>query len=285
MKRTAVLLEFDKLSANGNDFILIDNRQARFDGSEHGLFRSLCQRRTGIGADGLLLIEEHASADFSMRYFNADGYEADMCGNGARASAWWARRHGLSSDDIVRFRVRDVAYQARCHGSRVSLLMHPPEMLSYTPGPAESHGVAGGYALAVGVPHYVVFDDDPDTRRIATVGASLCADKAFPRGTNVNFVSRSRTGNRVLLRTWERGVNAETLSCGTGCLATAWVLHQHFDTPFPVEITTRGGVLTVDIDPGSGRPVLTGTVQHVFHGQLDIASALAAHEDHQTECP
>ncbi len=275
-----MLFEFDKLSANGNDFILFDNREGVFSGSEHTLFRTLCARRTGIGADGILLIEADDRSDFRLRYFNADGFEANMCGNGARASAWWAWQKGLSRQ-VADFFVHDERYRAFCRDDRVSLLMHAPDGLKELPEPAAGQGMETGFFLMVGVPHYVVFGENLSAQTVATAGAAICAHPLFARGTNVNFVEYRQGGSDAAVRTWERGVNAETLSCGTGALASAWVLHRKFRVPFPIILQTKGGTLTVALDEETGRPLLSGEVRHIFHGQLTSAALRTFNHEHQ----
>lgn len=261
-------IPFAKLSATGNDFILFDNRQPLFSGDETAFFRGICARQTGVGADGILLIENSESADFSMRYFNADGRESEMCGNGARAAAYYAFLHGIAPQHC-RFSVQGVPYEALVEGTSVSLLMHVPTNLRLQPGALESTDFEEGGMGDLGVPHYVLFAENAGGVDVEKTGKFYCEHAFFqPRRTNVNFITINAL-NELEIRTYERGVDAETLACGTGAVVSAFVAHKTRGLPFPITLKARGGTLTVAIDEASGRPWLHGEVRLPFRGEID----------------
>ncbi|MDZ7269751.1 MAG: diaminopimelate epimerase [candidate division KSB1 bacterium] len=268
-------LPFIKYSATGNDFILIDNRASRLQPPEQELFQRMCRRHTGIGADGILLLENPRLPDcaFTMRYFNRDGRESEMCGNGARACAYHACRHGLAPADL-QFEVSGARYRATVEGERVHLHMPAPRDLRLQVGAlAGMAGVAraqcheGGF-VNTGVPHYVVFVAQVDQIPVHEWGPVLRHHPLFaPAGTNVNFVEVCAP-NQLRLRTYERGVEEETLACGTGAVAAAWLAHRVRGATLPVTLQVRGGELEVDFEPGTHRPRLTGRVEMVFAGEF-----------------
>ncbi|MCA9734429.1 MAG: diaminopimelate epimerase [Deferribacteres bacterium] len=259
---------FTKLSATGNDFILIDNREKQFQGDEYTLFKNMCTRRTGIGADGILLIENSEKADFKMRYYNADGYEAEMCGNGARASAYYANTNFIFKA-AIKFEVSGEIYTATVDGTYVALLMQTPTGVKIFPKIVETNEFTEGAFLFIGVPHYVLFVDDVDLVDVEKIGSYYCEHPAFnPHKTNVNFVARNK--NEFKIRTYERGVYNETLSCGTGTVASAFTITQTQGKNLPLTFNSRGGKLTVDIDRETNRPVLKGTVSEVYKGTFQL---------------
>ena len=279
-------VRFAKLSATGNDFILFDNRDNLFRGDEEHLFRTLCMRRVAIGADGILLIEQSArrmghsarerhapcampSAQFTMRYFNRDGRESEMCGNGARASAYYAFRHGIAPAEM-QFEVSGDLYHAVVTGTRVRLRMQKPWDLQLMPRALEESGMEEGGYVNTGVPHYVLFVPDVEQVDVAGLGVKYRRHKSFqPAGTNVNFVAPTGTSH-LYLRTYERGVEEETLACGTGTVASAVFAHLKKQMPFPIHVTTRGGNLTVYGDEHFEKLELEGEVRHVYYGEFDL---------------
>jgi diaminopimelate epimerase len=290
-------LRFTKLSATGNDFILFDNRDGIFRGDEEKLFRTLCTRRLAIGADGVLLIEQRAESRgqkldeyhaldtlpsalgprplalrpplFTMRYFNRDGRESEMCGNGARACAYYAFRHQLAPAEM-QFEVSGDLYHAVVSGKKVRLRMQKPWNLNLTPHALEDMGMAEGGYVNTGVPHYVLFVPDVDQVDVEKLGVKYRHHPAFqPAGTNVNFVGIAGTSD-LYLRTYERGVEEETLACGTGTVASAVIAHLQKQTPFPIHVTTRGGELTVYGDPEFEKLELEGEVRLVYNGEFEL---------------
>ncbi len=285
-------IRFTKLSATGNDFILFDNRDNLFRGDEEKLFRTLCTRRVAIGADGILLIEKpqvgkSASVQvkscelqtfklanlqichFTMRYFNRDGRESEMCGNGARACAYYAFQHSLAPAEM-QFEVSGDLYHAVVSGKKVRLRMQKPWDLNLTPHALEDAGMEEGGYVNTGVPHYVLFVADVDQVDVAKLGVKYRHHPVFqPAGTNVNFVSIVGRSN-LYLRTYERGVEEETLACGTGTVASAVITHLQKQTPFPIHVTTRGGELIVYGDSEFKKLELEGEVRLVYDGEFEL---------------
>lgn len=261
------MISFIKLSATGNDFILFDNRSRVLRGDEKRFFNQLCARETGIGADGILLIEASSEADFAMRYFNADGRESPMCGNGARASAYFAFHTGLVPAEM-RFEVSGQLYEATVQGDRVALLMQEPEGIDLNPGALQHDRFREGGRMTVGVPHYVLMADSLQGVDVEGIGVFYRKHTAFaPLGTNVNFITASENGELTIC-TYERGVERETLACGTGTVASAYVAHARLGLPFPMIFHARGGTLVVQRDAASGRPLLQGHVRMPFRGEI-----------------
>jgi len=275
-------VRFAKLSATGNDFILFDNRENFFHGEVEHLFRALCTRRVAIGADGILLIEHSAkgieqryapcampSAQFTMRYFNRDGRASEMCGNGARASAYYAFRHGIAPAGM-QFEVSGDLYHAVVIGNRVRLRMQKPRDLDLTPHALEENRLEEGGYINTGVPHYVLFTSDVEQVDVAGLGVKYRHHAKFqPAGTNVNFAAIDRASH-FYLRTYERGVEEETLACGTGTVAAAVFAHLKKQMPFPIHVTTRGGELTVYGDAHLEKLELEGEVRLVYYGEFDL---------------
>jgi len=207
-------LPFVKYHGTGNDFILVDDRENRFADSPE-LIARLCNRHTGIGADGLLLLRKCAGFDFEMIYFNSDGSSAAFCGNGGRCIIAFAYKLGIISG-TCRFKAADGEHIAAIiSGSDKELLisLQMQDAIIYENAPAYAYLNSGTY-------HYVKFVDDPDNTDLVPQAREIRYDKKFaPHGTNVNLVSIK--GNKLNVRTYEKGVEDETLSCGTGVTASA----------------------------------------------------------------
>lgn len=257
---------FVKISATGNDFILFDNRSGLFTGAEVEFFHKICQRRSSVGADGILLIERSPAYAFNMRYFNADGYESEMCGNGARGAALYAHRNGLADARMV-FTVGPQVYEAEVNGKRVKLKMPPGRDFENRPDVVEEDDLHEGGYINTGVPHWVLFSAEIDALDVLTLGGKYRQHPAFsPNGVNVDFVQI--LGEREMkIRTYERGVEDETLACGTGCVAAAIIAATQNKTRLPTEIQTRGGLLKVSGDPNANL-YLEGEVDLVYEGRL-----------------
>lgn len=262
------MLSFFKAQATGNDFIILDGGAGQPEHVQTRLtlrpdqVRALCDRRFGIGADGLIVLEPHPTAHYLMVYHNADGPVGSMCGNGARAAYWVLHQLGRVSGP-VQFEASDGLHRAESAADgriRVQLLVqaHAQQLDSDT------------YFIHTGSPHVVRFVADADRVDVAVEGARLRHDPRFaPGGTNVNFVSQARAGYRV--RTFERGVEAETLSCGTGVTAVALVAAQQegLNGAFRIGISTPGGALEVE-RTSSGEVYLVGPAAISFTGQVDL---------------
>ncbi len=262
-------IPFRKMHGAANDFVVIDHRTPFLPPERRELFARMCDRRRGIGADGVLLLETDPTSDFAMVYHNADGGPADFCGNGARCIARFALELGLGRDGRVRFRTAS--------GGKAALAL-PDGRIALDFGevgvPEEVRLEAAGRAFAgvlvtAGVPHFVV--------PVERVGDVPLADWAPPlrgharfgaAGANVDFVAR-RADGRVAMRTYERGVEGETLACGSGAIATArWAVAAGL--PAPVIVRTAGGDdLVVGFAQEAGRlaATLTGPAETVFTGE------------------
>jgi diaminopimelate epimerase len=256
------------MSGSGNDFILIDNRFGAITHEEIAPFiQKVCARGLSVGADGLILIETSKKADFAWRYYNADGGEAEMCGNGSRCAARFAHLNGIVSKPEMRFETLAGIIEAEVKGDRARVKLTDPSDLRLDLKVQLAGKEYVGHFLNTGVPHLVIPVDDVEKTDVMTLGRSGRNHALFaPKGTNVNFASiggreseiKSGTpsspspGTRlpapiVYIRTYERGVEGETLACGTGAVATALVLGALGRSRSPVSLMTRGGILlTVD---------------------------------------
>ncbi len=269
-------LAFTKMNGAGNDFVMLDNRDGSLALTAAQIER-LCDRHRGIGADGLLLVEPADNgADFRMRYYNADGGEAEMCGNGARCFARYARRVAGFEGEEISFATLAGVITARCMGEQVQLDMSAPH--SYAPAvPLEIEGtLLLVHFINTGVPHAVVFVDDLEKIDIVRFGSAIRHHAHFsPKGTNVNFVNVRAPGD-IAIRTYERGVENETLACGTGVVACALIHHLESGVAAPVKVLVRGGdTLEVGFAPGKtrgefSRVTLTGPADFVFDGTVTV---------------
>jgi len=268
-------IRFTKMHGAGNDFIVIDNRHGVFSAGPETIER-LCHRRFAIGADGLLLLEPAAGADFSMRYFNADGGEAEMCGNGARCIARFAYRIGASGRRMT-FRSKAGLHRAEIVGERVRVgLTDPTDIRPDVCVDAGGAAVAGLH-LNTGVPHFVTFVEDLAGLDVEGLGRTLRHHEAFrSAGANVDFV-RVTGPSTIAVRTYERGVEAETLACGTGVTASALAAHLARGLEPPVRVLTAGGVELAGSWKRSGERleevVLEGDAVFVYEGKLPPEAA------------
>ena len=256
-------ISFNKFQGAGNDFIIIDDRKKNMNPDDSGIISKLCDRRFGIGADGLILVSESQNYDFEMKYFNSDGLIGSMCGNGGRCAAGFAIRHGISSNKM-KFLAVDGIHEAILDKDIIRLKMNNIQSTSI---------INGNYFINTGSPHYVIFRNEIENLDVDTEGRKIRRDGIFaPGGTNVNFVRVEKDG--IYVRTFERGVEAETLSCGTGVTASAIasVLSGHFGT-IPVNVRTRGGNLNVSFTV-SGKQIsdiwLSGPATFVYEGSIEI---------------
>lgn len=264
-----MLVKFVKYEGAGNDFILIDDREGAFR-PDAGHIAALCDRHFGIGADGLMTLRRSAGLDCSMRYYNADGSEGEMCGNGARCFTLFAEHRGIGGETKF-FDAADGLHTARIR------------RLKGTSGEIELGIIAvreirtgdGWWFLNTGVPHYVEFVDDLEAVDVTGRGRAIRRDTTrFPQGTNVNFVQVTGDGT-IRVRTYERGVENETLACGTGATAAAIVANFALQ-PRTVRyaVSVPGGELAVRFshEPGTQTYTdirLTGPARRVFGGVFD----------------
>lgn len=262
-------LTFSKIHGAGNDFIMIDNRSKSIDLSENQI-AYLCNRRLGIGADGLILLENASDvkADFSMKYYNADGKEGTMCGNGGRSIVAFAELNGIFNETYL-FEAIDGLHQANILASDSSFFDINIQMQDVD----EIKPIEDDLFLNTGSPHFVVFVDNALNADVVGMGKMLRYDNRFaPNGTNVNFVSFSK--GRLFVRTYERGVEDETLSCGTGITASAIAITEKLNLPFSkIEIDAPGGAFTVSFEKNNNKYHniwLRGPVKHVFNGIIEL---------------
>jgi len=254
-------ITFYKYQGTGNDFVMIDNREGIFS-HDTNLVARMCNRKFGIGADGLILIENHDELDFEMIYFNADGSQS-LCGNGSRCAVSFAHFLGIAKDS-TRFLTIDGEYEANLKEDLVCLHMRDQQKLKSF----NSH-----YFLNNGSPHHIEFVDQADAQDVFTQGAAVrYSDTYKPNGTNVNFVE-IKEGNSIFVRTYERGVEDETLSCGTGIAASALAAADK-GLKSPIAIEAKGGKLEVRFDHNDDQSFsniwLIGPAEQVFVGQFDI---------------
>jgi diaminopimelate epimerase len=271
-------LPFIKMSGAGNDFICLDNRSGRLRLSKRQR-EALCHRHLGIGGDGLLILEKarkNSSSDFRMRYYNADGGEAEMCGNGARCFARYLRKVVPWRRQSVRFDTPAGPIEARFTGSKVETVEVDLTLPDWPPGEVSvrAPGIPNPlYTLNTGVPHAVAFVDDIDAIDIRESGALIRHHDSFsPAGTNVNFVQKQ--GNKLLVRTYERGVEDETLACGTGVTAVALIAHHILEMKPPVDLIVRSGRrLKVFFEWSGGalsKVSLLGPADIIYEGVIDV---------------
>lgn len=261
-------VEFSKYEGAGNDFIVIDNRAGTF-GASGELVRAVCDRRFGIGADGLMLLEEAPELDFRMRYFNSDGPEASMCGNGGRCITLFAHHLGIGGP-VMAFAAADGTHRTEVvsvSGEEAVIRLQMMDVEGVRP-------LGNGFFLDTGSPHYVEFVDDIDKVDVIVKGREIRYSEALaPGGANVNLVEITGPGS-IRLRTYERGVEDETMACGTGAVASAIIAakRQGFAVSH-VSVETRGGELSVafgaDYENVLRDVWLTGPARRVFRGELE----------------
>ena len=256
-----MIFEFYKYQGTGNDFILIDDRKNIFDIDDKNLISALCERKMGIGADGLILLRDHEEFDFEMIYFNSDGMQSSMCGNGGRCIVDFARLLEIITNETI-FLAIDGVHKARIENEEIFLQMRDVNSIQ---------AIDNGLFLDTGSPHFVKMVDNLDSIDVNKEGMKIRNSFNFKKtGVNVNFVLDS---NDIQVRTYERGVEAETLSCGTGVVATALALHYAncIDESF-VHINTNGGELSVSFEVFNEtyRNIwLSGAVSLVYIGDFE----------------
>jgi diaminopimelate epimerase len=263
---------FAKMSGSGNDFILIDNRSRVLQESKIAAFISgICRRRLSVGADGVILIENSVTTDFRWRFFNSDASLAEMCGNGARCAARFAFLERIC-DAHLRFETGAGLVEAQVEGMRVRVKMTDPQDLKVGLRIDLASGPLAASSINTGVPHVVVPVDGIEGVDVAGRGREIRWHPQFaPAGTNVDFVCREPAGG-IAIRTYERGVEGETLACGTGAVAGALVAASEFDLESPVRVRTAGGEsLTVYFARKDGRfrdVFQEGDARLIYRGRL-----------------
>jgi diaminopimelate epimerase len=255
-------IHFSKYQGTGNDFIMIDNRELIFDRKDLDLVRKLCHRKFGIGSDGLILIENNLEFDFDMIYFNPDGSQS-LCGNGSRCAVMFARSLGIV-EDSTNFLTIEGPLEAKIRNNKIHLQMPDVNGITIT-----HHR---DLFIHTGSPHYIQFVTDVHTINVVQAGKEIRYSPEFmPGGTNVNFVQQTGPGH-IFVRTYERGVENETLSCGTGVTASALAAGSALENG-ELHVQTQGGSLAVQFrqeEKGQFRNIiLIGPAEKVFDGVID----------------
>ena len=267
-------IPFMKLSGAGNDFVIINNLSQVVDSTDSEFMNfvtKVCQRRMSVGADGVLLVEPNEDVDFRMRYFNADGGEVETCGNGARCISKFAYLKGIVSKQM-RFLTNAGIYEAEIVGDNVKVGMSDPTDIRINVPLYLEDGVHDvGFANS-GVPHVVFFVDDLETIDVFDLGQQTRYHDDFkPAGTNTNFIN-IHSQELIEIRTYERGVENETLACGTGSIASAIVSASLGKVKSPVSVKTASGVILkihFDLENDAAKNVyLEGDARVIFAGEL-----------------
>ena len=275
-----MLLRFFKMNGAGNDFIIVDNRDLSLTKELDGdTIAALCDRHRGIGADGLLAVEPaQKGADFRFRYYNADGGEAEMCGNGARCFGRFTAHLGEIVLKKVTFETIAGTLAAEMVGDDVRIAMSEPKDLRLNTEVKISGHDAALHFINTGVPHVVSFLNTPEALEEFDVynnGNAIRNHAGFsPAGTNVNFAA-VLAEDHISIRTYERGVEDETLACGTGMVASALVHHLLTGAPSPIKVDVEGGdTLEIGFEKSGEQTfknvTLTGPADFVYEGEIDI---------------
>jgi diaminopimelate epimerase len=270
----ATTLKFWKMNGAGNDFVMLDNRNLSLKLSKDEIAQ-LCDRHRGVGADGLLAVEPPANgADWKMRYYNADGGEAEMCGNGARCFARFVNQLHGNSLAGVKFETLAGVIGAEFVGDQVRINMSEPHSLKLNQTLNVDDTTLQVHSINTGVPHAVVFVDDLDKVDVQRLGSGLRYHEAFaPKGTNANFVKVTGPGS-ISIRTYERGVEGETLACGTGMVACALICHELQGFASPVSVLVKGGdTLRIGFEKTGAtylNVTLHGPADFVFEGTVNV---------------
>lgn len=261
-------LEFTKMNATGNDFIVIDNRNQIVSAENHDLWKKLCSLKTGIGADGVLLLEKSAKADFKMRYINADGGEVEMCGNGGRAITAFAHELLGKQTSTYKFETMNGVYECsldEVYGYRLKMTeLYDVDKIDLSVLPIENkHAMY----MNTGVPHSVFEVENILSYPVFEKGKLVRYNSIFPKGSNANFFEVLGPAH-LRIRTYERGVENETLSCGTGVTATAIAAAKIYKWSDEIKLDTMGGVLAVKFNSDFSSVYLCGKVEKVFNGKI-----------------
>ena len=269
-------ISFAKMHGAANDFLLVDDRQQTFPAGDRAWLAQVMARRTGVGSDGIMLVQPSTTGTFRMRFFNPDGGEAEMCGNGARCIARFAHDRGIAP---AQMRIETVAGEVRADilGQRVRLVMTPPHDWRLNRQLTAEGRTWTYHFVNTGVPHAVIEVPDLASVDVARLGAAIRHHADFaPRGTNANFIAVTPE-REVRVRTFERGVEAETLACGTGMVACALIAARLGRVTPPVRIRPASGDLlevNFSLTADDARDVtLLGPAEYVFEGELEYAGA------------
>jgi diaminopimelate epimerase len=272
MKSIPLPIPFWKMSGAGNDFIIIDHRKPLVPKELMAEFaRLVCRRKFSVGADGLFLIEPSELVDFKWRFFNADGSEAEMCGNGARCVARFAYMQGIAAARM-RFETLAGFIDATVADTQATIRMTSPHSFRFDRQVEVAGQMIMVHSVDTGVPHAVIFVDDIDSVDVVGLGRQIRYHTVFaPAGTNVNFVGRMAGGFRI--RTYERGVEDETMACGTGVVAGALIAAAKDLAGSLVTMTTSGGItlevqFSGELSQNSEQVLLKGPAHLIYKGEL-----------------
>jgi diaminopimelate epimerase len=272
-EKREIMIPFARMHGSGNDFVVVDDRAGRLRQHRRHLAQTLCDRRRGLGGDGLVLLSTGASGHVAMTYVNADGNDGEMCGNGAGCAVRRAWELGLFKGSETVLDTDAGAVGARLDGFRVTMTMTDPRDERLNLSIPTSEGTLLGHFIDTGVPHVVLFVADVAQANLAELGPEIRRHALFPRGCNVNWAS-SAGENSFRMRTYERGVEAETLSCGTGATAIALVAYRLGLAKPPIRIrASGGGVLSIEFDESPAGPLrnvrTTVEVERIAEGDID----------------
>lgn len=261
-------INFTKFNATGNDFVVIDNRDQTYRAEDTILWAKLCSLKTGIGADGVLLLEESESTDFKMRYINADGGEVEMCGNGARAITAFAHEVLSEKKQLYKFETMNGVYECALdpdYGYRLKMTeLYDVDQIKLNDLDTVMSAKKSLY-MNTGVPHAVFEIEKILNYPVFEKGKLVRYDSRFPKGSNANFFEVI-SPKHIRIRTYERGVENETLSCGTGATATALAAAKFYGWSEEVVLETLGGRLAVKFSKDLKEIFLCGKVEKIFTG-------------------
>lgn len=261
-------IHFYKYQGTGNDFVIVDNRKNVYDFTKEQV-AFLCHRRFGIGADGLMMLNSHSGYDFEMKYYNADGGESSMCGNGGRCLVKFASEMG-----IVKSQYKFLAIDGE-HEATIEAKGHVALKMNDVASIKTDNNV---HVLNTGSPHYVEIAEDVMDLDVFEKGRSIRYSKEFKKeGINVNFVQQTEEPDTIIVRTYERGVEDETYSCGTGVTAAALVSYHNDNGYNYVNVKTKGGLLAVEYDKGEDSFTnirLIGPATKVFEGDIELPDVI-----------
>lgn len=262
-------VQFSKYHGTGNDFIMIDSRTQDYSLLNNERISALCHRRFGIGADGLILLKESDRGDFKMGYYNADGNEGSMCGNGGRCITAFARDLGIISHETTFEGIDGLHFASLLPNGEIRLKLKDVDGIRW---------MEDGYFLDTGSPHFIKFVSNLEALNVDQIGRDIRMQSRWgPGGVNVNFVEIGGSANRISVRTFERGVENETYSCGTGVTAAAISTYYHNKSDiFSYHIHTPGGNLNVAFNAMHHSQFsnihLTGAAKKVFDGSITLKS-------------
>lgn len=262
---------FVKYSATGNDFIIADNRQGHYNNWDIKKRKKLCHRQLGIGADGILFLENPTlpHTDYKMRYFNSDGGECSMCGNGARALGLFAFRElklGPKQKNIFSFETQNGVYQFTVkNNDEISLAMTELKEINEINVQDLYPKAQASFYMNTGVPHAIFLLPNIDELNVVEIAPKMAHDPRFKTGSNINFFEIV-SEKKIKIRTFERGVENETLSCGTGIVAVSYFCHLKFSWKGEILVMAKGGELKVNIESNQ-QVFFSGKVDKIFSGE------------------